>query len=361
MELPAVIFPDTVLSLPIVVPLVPVFSPLVHLQPVENDPGTMTGPLATALLGAGCCRYAAPAPLGADRDRFLRLVSDLRTRRDDYAAQLGHQTLASISAASARRAETKSTIVGSLLAGHGIREEGDDRRRLLLWQARLLLKLAEMHAADQEELRGQLQRLREKEAVLFSGLREEEENPFAFSGELGALAADPSALRQQQKAWARLFVLGDAVSAGARVYISRNRDGFERLVEEYEHRVGSPPVHLGQLILPARYQDWEGLADQAQRFREEGMPFLLQLAKRFDSLESGSGLLAEAEQRAWVTLLEKFFPAAPCGRVRLTLVACPRRSPRRLFAEAFAPEEDELLEMPGAEPGIVLGVLEEGA
>ena len=361
MELSAVIFPDTVLSERMCIPLVPVFAPLVYLQPVENDPapGQARSTILDDLLRRSFCTVQVPAPLGEDRERFLRLIADIRGRRDDYAGQLGYQTLAGISSASRKKTETKSSIVGSLLAGHGIKDEGRDRRNLLLWQSRLLLKLAEMHGADQEDLRRQVRRIREKEQGMLAGLRDEVELPFGLPGSLADVGMDSATLRQQRKAWARLLVLGEA-EPESRIFISSDRDGVDLLAEEYEKRAGKPPVHLGQIVLPARYPDPDGFGEQVRRSREEGAELLARLQEGLYSMETGLVCFTEEKQRAWVVLLEKFFPATECGRTRLSLFACPGCSARQLFAETFAPEEEELLMTPEGESGVILGVLEEG-
>lgn len=363
MELSAVIFPDTVLSERMCIPLVPVFAPLVYLQPVENDPAQaqMRSILCANLLQQSFCRIETPAPLGADRERFLRLVSDIRHRRDDYAAQLGHQTLAGISTASRKKSETKSSIVGSLLAGHGIKDAGSERRNLLLWQARLLLKLAEMHGADQEELQEQMCRIREKEQSLFAGLREEAELPFVLTGGLADAGMDEAALRQQRKAWTRLLVVGEALAPEAGIVISRDRDGVELLAEEFEKRTGRPPLHLGQIILPAAYPERSGFIDQIRRFREEGADLLARLQGWLGLRGNVPADFAEAEQQSWAALLENFFPAAACGRTRLSLYACPGSTAKQLFSEAFAPEDRKFLPPleSGAGTGVVLGVLEQ--
>ena len=364
MELSAIVFPDTVLSEEIIVPLVPVFSPLVYLQPVENDPA-LGSDLCTAMAGQSFCRAHAPAPLGPDRERFLHLVSDLRLRRDDYAAQLGHQTLAGISTASSKRSETKSSIVGSLLAGHGIKDADGDRRTQLLWQSRLVLKLAEMHAADQEELRQQMQRIRAKEQGLFAGLREEGENPFGLPGDLTDLRMDTARLRQWYKAWARLLILGENTGLGTRLFISRDRDCVDLVAEEHEKKTSAAPLDLGWLSLPAASRDQGDFVAQVQQFRTEGAALLARVHAWLAGTTGAkvASCLSAEEQSAWRELLARVFPAAAYGRARLTLFACPGQSARHLFAGAFAPEELELL--PAAEPeagrGVILGVLEEEA
>lgn len=359
MELSAVIFPDTVLSERMCIPLVPVFAPLVYLQPVENDPdsGGTRDAFCEEMLRQSFCRVQVPAPLGEDRERFLRLVSDLRCRRDDYAAQLGHLTLAGISSASRRKTETKSSIVGSLLAGHGIKDEGRDRRNLLLWQSRLLLKLAEMHAADQEELRRQVQRIREKEQGMLAGLRDGAELPFGLPGSLADVGMDSATLRQQRKAWARLLVLGET-EPETRIFVSSDRDSVDLLVEEYEKRAGTPPVHMGQIALPAAYPEHGGFSEQVRRFRAEGADLLFGLQGGLGSMETGPVCFTEEKQRAWEDLLARFFPARDCGRTQLSLFACPGRSVAQLFAEAFSPEELELLQPSEGKSGTILGVLD---
>jgi hypothetical protein len=360
MKLSAVIFPDTLLSERICIPLVPVFASLVYLQPVENDPapGQARSAFCEELLRQSFCRVQVPAPLGEDRERFLRLVTDLRNRRDDYAAQLSHQTLAGISA-SRKKSETKSSIVGSLLAGHGIKDESGDRRNMLLWQSRLLLKLAEMLTADQEEQRQQVSRIREKEQGLFAGLREEGGGLFVLPGGLDPVSMDAAALKQQRKAWTRLLVLGEA-AATPHVVLSRDRDGMDLLAGEYEKRTGSPPMYLGQIALPATYPEPVGFVEQVRSFRKEGAGLLASLQERLNgqAVHNSTGGFSADEQDAWNALLERFFPAAQCSRARLSLYACLDCSARQLFAGAFAPEEREFLPASESGTGFVLGVLE---
>jgi hypothetical protein len=307
------------------------------------------------------CRALIPAPLGEDRERFLRLVKDIRTRRDDYAAQLGHQTLAGISSAAGRRAESKSSIVGSLLAGHGIRDVGDDRRRLLLWQARLLLKLAEMHGADQEELRQQVGRIREKEQALFAGLREEGERSFVLPAGLDPGNLGPAALRLQRKAWTRLLVLGSAAETPP-ILVSADLDGVDLLAETYEKVAGAPPRRLGRLILPTAYPLPAQFIEQVRLFREEGQALLARVHGWLggQAAADASAWFSPAEEESWTNLLARWFPQAECGRTGLTLFACPGRSLHRLMAETFAPEELEFLPPSEPEAGgrLVLGLLE---
>jgi hypothetical protein len=85
--------------------------------------------------------------------------------------------------------------------------------------------------------------------------------------------------------------------------------------------------------MPARF------SEQVRRFREEGAEQLARLQDWLDSGEEGPAGFAEAEQRAWETLLARFFPAEECGRTHLSLFACPGQSAPQLFAETFSPEE----------------------
>jgi hypothetical protein len=64
------------------------------------------------------------------------------------------------------------SILSRVLSGGGmVTADGDRRKVLLLWQARLVLKLGEMYDAEQEQLNAELRRIRDKEEHLLNGLR----------------------------------------------------------------------------------------------------------------------------------------------------------------------------------------------
>lgn len=360
----AVIFPDTVPSEQILFPLVQVFQPLVYFQAVENDqiPAELDSPVCETFRRKSLCRIEAPAPLGPDRDRFLRLVSDLQNRRDDYAAQLGHVALAGISSASRGKPESKSSIVSKLLSSKGIKENAADRRSQLLWQARLLLKLGEIYDADQERLNRDLQKISKKEADLIAELRREDGSPFSMTSRMSAVSPGDAATQQLRlKAWSRLYALGTTGQDEARIFLSRNSDAVGRLVEEYEKMTGAPPLLLGAIPLPGHCRSSGPPDVLASRFHEQAAGLL---AGVFEILDDVAGMRRATgdltgEGEGWEQLLESIFPRKECGRTRLTLYGCHAVPAKHLFIRAFG--ADEMVDLPSgtaSERGLVLGALD---
>ncbi|MBW1749795.1 MAG: hypothetical protein JRJ37_03680, partial [Deltaproteobacteria bacterium] len=107
-------------------PLVQVFEQVVYLRPVENDAPVAAdlSPLCRAMVDLNLVRFDCPAPLLDNLDRFVRLVHDLQHRRDDYAGQLSHLSLAGLG--NSGKTETKTSIINTLLKQTGIQEEPDE-------------------------------------------------------------------------------------------------------------------------------------------------------------------------------------------------------------------------------------------
>lgn len=361
------VFPDTVPSERLLFPLVHVFGRLVYLQAVENDavPPELRNPLCDEMARESLLGVEVPAPLHADRDRFVRLLADLRNRRDDYAARLRHVALAGMSSASRPRAESRSSILTMLLSGGGLTGDGADGRTMLLWQARLILKLGEMFDAEQALLDAELRRIREKEEQLLNRLRSEEEAVFPLTGGLAAAASPASEDmgRLRCRAWARLFALGDAPLEQAGIFLSADADAVDLLLEQFEIWAGEKPQHLLSCRLPAAYPDGEGLVGRIHRFRSESAGLLEKLNLLAGNLAAGprpnEDLWSGEEEDAWEKLLARMYPEETFGRTRLSLYYCPRISPPRLFLDTFAPGRDEVLTaaVPGEGQGLVLGVL----
>lgn len=362
----AIVFPDTVPSERLLFPLVHVFGQLVYLQAVENDtvPSELRSTLCDEMARESLCRFDVPAPLHDDRDRFVRLISDLRNRRDDYAARLRHVALAGMSSTSRRQGETRSSILATLLSGRGVAGEDADVRTMLLWQARLVLKLGEMFDAEQEQLNAELRRIRAKEEHLLNRLRSEEEAVFALTGQLSAMASGSEDMAGHRcRAWARMFALGEARPVPGRVFLSGDAGAVDLLLEQFERWAGEQPQSLLNCRLPAAYPAGEGLISRLHRFRSESAGLLEELNIQLNSLAGGgrpgSDLWSREKEDAWEKLMERLYPQETCGRARLSLFFCPRISPPRLFLDAFAPVQDESLMPASADggPGLVLGVL----
>ncbi len=357
------IFPDTTPKAELLFPLVQVFEPVVYLRPVENDPPAAgeLSPLCREMIARNLVRFHCPAPLLEQRDRFLNLVHDLQHRRDDYALQLSHLSLASLG--SSRETDSKTSVITSLLRQSGIREEQDKQRTMVLWQARLLLKLGEMFDHEQQELREKLARISAREKELIADLREDSEQPFS----LGRIARTDNGdtggqLRLRLKAWSRLFALASDPVVSS-LFITTNRDALDLLTEQYESGHDTFPRKILNLELPGGRMS-DTFSEQRAAFRKEAAGLITALHRLPAEPESAgeqdwSSL--NNEDGSWAALLERHYPAAEHSRCTLSLFSLPSVDPGVLFLETFARGTNEVQTAAGESKrsGIIIGLLEE--
>ena len=358
------IFPDTMPRIEVLFPLVQVFEQVVYLRSVENDDPDEAdqSSLYREMLDLGLVRFTCPAPLAENRDRFLQLVHDLQHRRDDYAGQLSNLSLAGLG--SREGTESKTSIIGTLLKQTGIEQtKEDEERAMVLWQARLVLKLGEIFDLEQKELQEHLNKISDREQGLLEKLREENEQPFSLTRALNnAGSITDGQLRLRLKGWSRLFALGNEQIAGS-VFITTNRETLDQLSEHYESIHNRQPKQILSLLLPAG-RTGETFAEQRDGFRKEGAELLeaidTLLKQKHPDTEKAAPTL-EGPDSDWARLLEHHFPATDNGRCTLTLYAVPDISPADLFLESFGRSEDELQLPDSAEQNstAIIGILEE--
>ncbi|MCI5166176.1 MAG: hypothetical protein D3903_08775, partial [Candidatus Electrothrix sp. GM3_4] len=186
----AYIFPNILPENGLVFPLAQLFDQIVFLRPVEDDLPEIDTPflpdsekIADQQGSGGCINYSCPARLAGDRERFLILLQDIRLRPEDYAGHLGN--LSAGLGNMVRPNEQELSIMDTLLHQTGIQarprdntpEPGKEQEKnasaVLLWQARLLLKLGESLDRNQAEIRRDLDRMTRQQDELFRELRKE--------------------------------------------------------------------------------------------------------------------------------------------------------------------------------------------
>lgn len=339
-------FPDTVLPPHRQFPLALVFNSIHLLQPVEDATETETSPSSAAdsypFMETGFCQVHTPSRLGADRDRFLHLLNDIQNRKDNYVEQLSYLSLASLSAPAHRGDDSKETIISSLVQDM---KHSDDRRgeeeRLALWQARLVLKIAEILDREEEELVRQMAAIDDQEIALFRRLQGEiresgeeegsEDDPFQELLELRQKMNQPrpGMIKNRLRAWSRLYLSGP-LPENLALWTTSRQEAADILLEQYEKECGQAPLPLLQLELPARFDgDLNGEAERVQQFRDDTQSHIHELAEALEKVvtseraNTGDPALflpqAEKWRESWNTKLESFFPAGEYGRMTLTL------------------------------------------
>ena len=361
----ACIFPETVPGDEVLFPLVHIFHPLVYCRAVEEDeiPEELHSSLRAQCEEAGLCRIHVPSPLGEQRLRFLALIKDLATQKDDYAARLKNLALSGIGRGAGAKRESKNSIIENLLQGQRLGGQAEEEREMLLWQARLVLKLGEIFDAEQRTLQQEMERIAHKEEGLFSELRREQANPFLLTKNIGVRAGGSDGLpKLRLKAWTRLFCLGAEDPGDLFCFVTTNQDAVDLLLEEYErgdaHRVQS----LVTILLPA-HGAAEGWDDRLREFSERAGELLAIFAGIIGDGDNPDHGLEQAgdfvaADGPWGRLLEEIYPQAEYGRCSLHLHRLARAKRCELFMETFGREERQARKLHDESRDIVIGRLE---
>ncbi len=207
--------------------------------------------------GAGADGWQGKAvlPLADDQQRFMAMVKDVRTHAGEYY----EGCLAGLSDRS--QVDPSESSVWKLVASlHGEAAEPDQDPALVekQWQARLLLKLAEIVAAEQEEIDRGLANFRQKEEALFSSLKGELEGSaevagvFAVSGPDTGSRADPTRAKHLLAAWG-VFLASDPRRHD--FLFTDNEDAAAALFNTWEELCQDPPQLLTELAVPGPGSD----------------------------------------------------------------------------------------------------------
>lgn len=314
-------FPDTAILSLRQLPLFLLF-PTVHIiSPVEDDPQGQNTFMADSF-----CQYHTPYPLGEDRQRFLYLINDIQNRKDDYAAQLSHITLASMSEKQNTGESSKHQIVSSLLG----RPQGDDNkddtndRDDLLWQARLVLKIGEVLDREEEEVARSLAFLEESESDLFDKLKGEDDDErdiaelYEDLKNIRAKLDRPrtESVKKRLKAWFRF--VEDAKFPGCPIWSTTKQETADILFENHEKEHGEQPLHLASLELPAVVDHTgKNLFTEIEHFHrvaQEQLPLIIRMIiDAADTIENDKAF-TDAKQQ-WLKQLNIAYPEETSGRI----------------------------------------------
>ena len=289
----------------------------------------------------GFCQVHTPSRLGTDRDRFLHLVHDIKNRKDNYVEQLSYLSIASLSEQPRQGDPSKQTIISSLLQGMDQADDAhDEQERLALWQARLVLSIAEILDREEEELARQLAAIDDREIALFRSLQgeitesgdenESAEDPFQDLLELRQKLNQPrpGMIKNRLRAWSRLYLSGPLPELP--LWTTCRQEAADILFEQYEKECGQAPLPLLQLELPAMFNgDLATEAERVQQFKDATQSHVHALAEALNKViaseiaDKGDPALllpqAEAWRETWNATLESFFPAGEYGRMTLNL------------------------------------------
>jgi len=330
-------------------PLLLFFTPLHFLQYVE--PGTGSNHESELFLQRGLCQAHIPAPIGENHQQFLRLIDDIRNRKEHYVAQLRAMTVESkTDPTGTKTVDQKHGIVSSLLQEYGITNHAIETN-LELWQARLVLAIAEMFDSAEDELLEQLSEqlafFNEEEIAVFHSLQEANgtngEDLFNKL-ELIKLQLEKSRLSDninRFKAWLRL--LKEQPLPSVKVWLASTRDSADQIFKRYESITNSNAIPLLKLAFPAYiYASEKYVVQQIEEFQQVTTSIHKGLVADFERIvktvpyerDSLELLLPYGTDwtEQWEGMLDEYFPASRDGRNDITFYLLPDQPLARVLS-----------------------------
>jgi hypothetical protein len=259
----ALLFPETEPSIHDIGKLLFFFNSLSYYVPTESDD---EGSNAQNLFKNICTGYA-PAPLREDLTRFNRLLHEMENSRPDDLARLFSFAMSPIATEQIRdKDEVSSTsVLSALQKDNGNKAHIQHKERL--WEARLILKLAEMLNKRESEVRRGLAQVSSDEQKIFAslkGIRETKPKGHAQSPELEKLTKLPREIKYPEdysagasamliplriKAWAELF-LADPSPNRPFAIVTTSLDSGSILLDRYENTCRRSSQKLFSLSIP---------------------------------------------------------------------------------------------------------------
>jgi hypothetical protein len=336
-SLNTLLFPDTDICKDRLYPLLLFFSPMHFLQPIETDPERDKQADCDIFMEQGLCQGHTPVPLEKNRQRFVHLIRDIRERKDDYGAQLASLTMAAMSTPpSARRGESKNEIISSLLSSHSLATSSSDEE-IELWQARLVLAIAEILERDEHELQQNLNMLDSQELEMFRSLQgddRDEDHPFAELQRIKARLETrrPQAEKNRFKAWLQLmkrFQWQEDL-----FWLATSQDSADQIFNLFEKKTGGMAIPVLSLPLPAHINiSTAYLVKQIKDFQQDTRHIHLEIKNGLENLarivdyDPGSDEMLLPGTTDWVEkwnmILEDHFPASNHGRSAVTIYILP--------------------------------------
>jgi hypothetical protein len=262
----ALLFPETEPLVCNIASLLFFFNSISFYLPTESNtaastPGDLFGNL---------CRPYVPAPLHEDLARFNRLLHEMETSRsDDLARLFSAAKTTMITGQTGDKDEASSGMVFSALRSKtAMKLSAVHKERL--WQARLILKLAELLDRREIEIIQGLARVALSEQRVFASLegisdidaddlfelpgcdRLKEASGTKSGSVKPPMGVSPLLAPLRVKAWAELF-LSDTTPQRPPVLVAANTDCGSILLDGYEETWHRRPQKLFTLSLPTFY------------------------------------------------------------------------------------------------------------
>lgn len=340
------IFPNTDIFNEKHYPLLLFFSPLHFLKLVEPEITSDTEDEFRLFSKSGLCQAHIPAPLDDGREQFLRLVRDIKERKEHYLSRLSELTNASMHSGGDGKVTHAQHKIHSLLQefdlGHAASSED-----LKIWQARLILILAEILESNEEDLREELSYLDENEIAMLRTLQStqdsSEENLLDELEVIKEGLKKPRSEESTKRFDAWLLLMKNQPAPSVKMWLASTRDSAEQIFRKYEAITKSHPIPLLKLAFPAHIMaSAEYAVQQIEEFHRATITIHQGLVADFNRVATTQPYIPDVPEsllpygtdwaEQWETMLHKHFSASRDGRNHVTFYLLPNKPIAQLLS-----------------------------
>ncbi len=277
--------------------------------------------ITECFIKAGFCQAEyQPFATTVEEQHFLHLQKELYANPQQFSRQLSHLAVAGRTAAAENGEQSNRAIRKNIEAERPI---GEDKDKEALWQARLLVSVAELNDREEEEVAAQMAQAEHSTQKLLAELQGEEEAEIlldTLQRQQGFLHfTDRRNIAPRVNAWRQLFA--DRMGTGD-LFLTQDKDAAELLIEEYEQEIKEAASPIGELPLPL----FIGTA------AEEALPRVAAFHKAYPLLQKRllETVWTEELSREWAAAIDALFPAALYGRQKIAAMRFHYRQAQQL-------------------------------
>jgi len=309
------------------------------------------------------CQAHTPFPLGKDLDRFLGLIREIQEQKSTNAEQFSSLTLAHLSENIQRGDQNHRAIITNLRDGTVAKSKENDteQKAANLWQARLVLALAEILDKEEAELAETFSDIDATELDLFQELKgemdatveDETDNPFAELTRIRAKLNQqrPGTVKRRLQAWKTFYTSGKAPENFC-LWLTGMEEAGEMLISSYEAASARVSVPLLLLNIPAQImmRDKDAL-EAIQKFQKQTETLRQNIIEKLTAIVQQKyldlvdpvALLPDAGvlSRDWNEMVEYHFPEERFGCKKLDLQFLANISLDQLLRNAKPVQTDE--------------------
>jgi hypothetical protein len=343
----ACIFPETAPYHPALDQVGRLFDRIVLIRTADGETEPAASPRLASLHRAGRLQTLTPAPLNGNSERFQLLVQDMAARGTEALAQLSALMLSE----AWRPDERESRATGLV---HQLRQDTDESTEAVdqrLWQASLVLKLAEWSDQQEMEVRTGLERIRQRHQNLFAALNDGDDDGLPSPVSLPIDDAEQEHLLVHRlRAWTRLCLYGSAWPPG--LLLTRHSAVLSGLSDAFTRYHDREPRQILDLPIPAL--DKENAPESTERALLR--PALLAAGE--DGIDADQLLqLCDQTTRGWPHREKNHDPApAKSETFRFSLLYFPGITIQQLLAEGCDEQQAPQTPIP-TDRGCCIGLL----